>query len=193
MNKKLTRLSVGVLACALTACGLPLTPTASEPEMQSTSAASGYPAGVQELGGYPPPNILLGTIVPKENPPLPPVNAPQPPSGKASISGVFYSRSTLQIVPETAFYLTPANGESGREPPAIVGEPDTRRGDVLGQTDASGQFVLADVPPGSYYMFLWAPYDWRPVEMNKDDQTPRLIELMSDQIAPLGVMYVTWP
>jgi hypothetical protein len=74
-----------------------------------------------------------------------------------------------------------------------VGEPDTSQGDIVGKTDANGQFTLNDIPPGNYYMFLWAPYDWRVAEMGEHDQSPRLIELMADQALPLGLIYVTWP
>lgn len=126
-------------------------------------------------------------------PPAPPAEAPKPESGRAAISGVFYSRSNSQVIPGTLFYLRPAAGADGREPPSIVGDPDTQQGDVVGQTDQNGQFTLNDVPPGNYYIFIWAPYDWRPVEMSADDQNLRLIELKPDQSAPLGVLYVAWP
>ena len=147
----------------------------------STGGTTGYPAPEAE----PAPSVIA-------DPPPAPAEAPQPASGKASISGVFYSPYAGRAIKETAFYLVRAVGVNNDEMPAIL-PVDQQPGDIGGKTDDAGQFALTDVPPGNYYLLLWAPYTWRPAQVGPDDPQPRLLKLAADQRLALGVVYVWWP
>lgn len=121
-----------------------------------------------------------------------PIGAPQPGPGKASISGVLYSYTMSRVLPGTMFYLTRAVGNDNRTMPTWLIGPEVEKGDIRGWTDVNGQFALNNIPPGNYYLIIWAPYDWIPAENSSDDPTPRLIELGENQREPLGVVYVPW-
>lgn len=90
------------------------------------------------------------------------------------------------------FYLTPAVGEDHRQMPTFLIGPHENAEDVRGYTDSNGQFVLDNVPPGNYYLIVWAPYDWVPAETSRADATPLLLELAPDQKKPLGIVYLGW-
>lgn len=125
--------------------------------------------------------------------PVAPVHAPQPNPGKASISGTLYSYTLSRVIPETMFYLTRAVGDDNRKMPTWLIGPEVEKGDIRGWTDANGQFALNNIPPGNYYLIVWAPYDWIPAVSLSDDSSPRLIELPADRRQVLGIVYVPWP
>jgi len=125
--------------------------------------------------------------------PEPPLTAPRPAPGRASISGLLYSYTIARIVPETLFYLTPAVGTDQRSMPRLLIGPDEDRGDIIGTSDAQGLVVLDDVPPGNYYLIVWAPLNWTIVEESPANQMPHLIELRPGDEKPLGVLFVSWP
>ena len=122
-----------------------------------------------------------------------PSDAPSPPSGQASLTGVLYSYTISSAVPGTIFYLTRAIGDDNRTMSPLLTGPNDEIGDIRGMTDAKGQFSLNGIPPGNYYLVVWAPYNWAPGENSSADHTPRLIELAADQRQPLGTVYVSWP
>jgi hypothetical protein len=118
---------------------------------------------------------------------------PTPQAGFSSISGFLQTPVEHKAIVSTAFYLAQGLGENSRTPPPVLSEPSILRGDIVGTTAGNGAFVLQNIPPGTYYMFVWAPYDWRPVQVSESDSTPRLLELAPNQGLPLGNLYVTWP
>ncbi len=125
--------------------------------------------------------------------PSAPGEAPPPEPGKASISGVIYSFTTLMPIPNTLFYLSRGEGMESKDfPPLLIG-PEVSKGDVIGRTDEKGQFFLKDVPPGNYFFVVSAPYNWSVATVSNTDFTPRLIELKPNQKQPLGVVYISWP
>jgi hypothetical protein len=65
--------------------------------------------------------------------------------------------------------------------------------DVSGQSDNQGRIVLNNIPPGRYYLAVWAPYNWILAVESASDSTPRLIVLEPDQRVNLGVIYLSWP
>jgi len=91
------------------------------------------------------------------------------------------------------FYLTQAVGNSNSEIPTWLIGPEVEKGDIRGWTDTQGQFALNNIPPGKYYLIVWAPYDWIPAVKSDNDPSPLLIELSASQRQILGIVYVPWP
>lgn len=195
MPRRLNLIALGLLVIGLAACGsaAPSLPAASvQPTPAPDGLTGGYPApGSAVPESYPAPGDAIPTVA--FGIPALPDMAPQPSPGRASVAGVLFSHRENRAIVHTGFYFTPATGPNGDEPPPVVGDPDSARGDFAGQTDATGQFVLTDLAPGRYYVFVWAPYDWRVVENGPEDRAPRLVELRADEGAVLGVLYVDWP
>jgi len=153
-----------------TACGSAVTPLSSP----LTSSQSPVAARSPETD-------LLSLI------PDPPV--PEP--GKASISGLLYSISGKGPIPSTLYYLTPSKEPD--TPPNILVGPRDEEGDVRGTSDDQGRIVLNNIPPGSYYLAVWAPYNWVLAVESETDMTPRSINLQVNQQVNLGVVYLPWP
>jgi hypothetical protein len=122
-----------------------------------------------------------------------PSEAPMPESQKASIAGVLYTFAGQGPIPGTLFYLTPGRGEGQQELPTVLTGPHEEDGDIAGTSDDKGWIALNDVPPGSYYLAVWAPYNWILATESDVDLTPRLISLEADQRLNLEVIYVPWP
>jgi len=125
--------------------------------------------------------------------PLPPSYAPQPEAGLSALSGALYSYTINKIIPETMFYLTKAQGENHNSMPGFLAGPDPSRGDRIEHSDLYGNFQLNDIPPGSYFLIVSAPYNWCPAETAPADPTPRLIQLAAGDRLALGIVYVSWP
>lgn len=136
-----------------------------------------------------------GEPTPVQSEPLP-VSSQDPPApgpGKASISGVLYTFTGKGPIPGTAFYLIPAgDGDQSEPPPAMMGIREENK-DVSGQSDNQGRIVLNNIPPGRYYLAVWAPYNWIVAVESDVNPTPRLIVLEPDQRLNLGVIYLSWP
>ncbi len=117
---------------------------------------------------------------------------PEPERGKASVSGILYSFCAGRGIPGTVFYLTPASGE-GAEPPTLLFGPRPEKGDVRGVSGDAGEVRLDNVPPGSYYLAVWAPYKWVLVVESEGSETPRVIELRAGERKALGILQLCWP
>jgi len=125
--------------------------------------------------------------------PNPPAGATDPEPGKGSISGTLYSPIQKMVVPETQFYLTPGWGVDQREvPPTFVG-PQVDKGDIELRSDAQGNFSANNIPPGNYYLAVWAPLTWDIAQVSDKDTKPLLLEIKADQKYPLGIVNVSWP
>jgi hypothetical protein len=105
---------------------------------------------------------------------------------------VLYSYTLLRVVPNTVFYLTLGVGEDKQTIPPILVGPNSEK-DIRAASDDKGQFALGDIPPGNYYLVVWAPYTWVLGEVSSGSGNPRLIELAPDQSVPLGIVYLSWP
>mgnify|MGYP001133039745 CR=1 FL=1 len=122
-----------------------------------------------------------------------PTEAPTPETGKASLRGVLYTFSGHAPVPETIFYLTSAVGETKQDPPSVFVGPREEQGDIQGMSDTEGRIFLNNIPPGNYYLAVWAPYNWILVVESATDPTPRLIVVEPNQQEDLGTGYLSWP
>lgn len=113
--------------------------------------------------------------------------------GLAMFKGRLIVKVSQKPLPKTAFYLAPATGEGKNEvPPAFSGsQQDT----IQGFTDDNGNFVIGNIPPGNYYVFIWAPLNW--ILLTKADQTengmPYLLVFQADQELNIGEQFVNWP
>jgi len=125
--------------------------------------------------------------------PMPPADAPPPQGGLASLSGALYSYTIQKIIPETMFYLTPAGGENRDSLPPFIAGPRRENGDITGRSDLYGNFAFDDIPPGSYFLIVSAPYNWCPAERSPSDGAALLIRLAAGDRLALGVVYISWP
>ncbi len=117
----------------------------------------------------------------------------EPEKGMASISGLLYHYARDQVIPGTQFYLTPAiiDGDKVYPPTMYVG-PQPEKGDVLGFTNNEGQLFLTNVPPGKYYIAVWAVYDWFVVQETEESGKPLLLTLEAGDKVNLGLLYTQW-
>lgn len=202
-----------VLSLLLAACGggepEPTAILAAAPEAINTSAPEAAAAKPESplaqpespLGQPPSPLVLppfeigrpindfnLITQVAAEQKPL----APQ--AGRGSISGVLYSYQTTAVIPGTAFYLTPAIEVEGQlVPPTLYSGPKEANGDVGSSTDNYGRFDLDNVPPGTYYLAVFAPYDWILAFESQEATMPLKIEVKEGDQLDLDILWVSWP
>ena len=162
---------------------------------QDNQISNSYPSSDLNNIIYPYPaegSSLLSTL---QNGQLPhaPSDAPTPPEGKASISGTVFSFTSFIVIPDTTIYLTPAQGDKQELFPMLTG-PNPQAGDIPGRTDSKGQFFINNVPPGNYFIIVWAPYSWSVVvDHVKDPPSPLLFSLEANRQYSLGVLQVSWP
>lgn len=154
------------------------------------TAACSFPASMEPT---PATELSREAPSPVQGEPLsaPSQDPPEPGSGKAAISGVLYTFTGKGPIPGTLFYLTPA-GDQSTPPPALMGIREENK-DVSGQSDSQGRIVLNNIPPGRYYLAVWAPYNWIIAVESDTNPTPRLIVLEPDQRLDLGMIYLSWP
>lgn len=158
------------------------------------SAASEFPAsssGIQTA--YPLPEGSAGTQLPIGVVPSPPTEAPEPDPGMASISGVLYSYTIKQAIAGTGFFLIPAVGPDKKDVPPIIVSPEASKGEIISRSDNSGNISIKDIPPGNYYLVVWAPMNWSVAQISEEDTNPLLLELSAGSRIPLGVIYISWP
>lgn len=158
------------------------------PQSQAIPEYPGISAEPQSLSEYPDP---LNTDV--YLPPEPPNTAPKPKPGMAAISGALYSYNSEIRIAGTQAYLTLASGENQDELYPVLGGPKPEIGDITFTTDEKGNFELDNIPPGRYFLIVWAPYSWSPVQISETDNAALLFDLKADQEHPLGVLNVSWP
>jgi hypothetical protein len=122
------------------------------------------------------------------------IRPPIPQEGRASLTGLLYSFGPIPgVIRETPFYLMPISGESDQAFPILLLGPRIENGDVQGISDNEGRISLDDVPPGNYYLAVWAPYNWILAVESPTVMTPRIITLEPNKYYDLGVIYVPWP
>jgi hypothetical protein len=204
MIKRKVLIFVCIIVTLLSSCTntkLTASPTATNPPNPTGSIETAYPAlpgseaptnSSNNQSAYP----ITGdnfTPVPVGVVPSPPQDAPEPDPGKASISGALYAYTIKQALPGTGFYLLPAVGPDKKGTPLAIVEPDPSKGDIIGHTDNTGMILMKDIPPGNYFLVVWAPLNWSLAQKSEADTSPMLIELSAGSRLALGVIYVSWP
>lgn len=162
--------------------------TTHAPISPYVTPSTGYPSLSNTALSYPGPTITQSSQSPDAQ-----IEAPVPEKGLASISGVLYSYTMQTVVVGTPFYLTSAIGPDKQTVPPVLTGPEDDRGDIRGQSNDKGQFVIVGIPPGNYYLVVSTPLNLTLADVAPDNQKPRLIELAPDQQLPLGVIYLSWP
>jgi len=64
---------------------------------------------------------------------------------------------------------------------------------LVAESDDQGRIVLTDVPPGNYFLAVWAPYNWVLAHESRTDLTPRSFVLEPDTEHDLGRIEMVWP
>ena len=131
--------------------------------------------------------------LPTPAPPEPTRVIVDPEPGAAAFQGAIFAASSNGPIGGTQFYLTRAVGLEENFVPPVLGGP--RDVDIEGMTELDGSFALTNVPPGKYYMVIWAPLNW--ILLNDmagiGDELPILLELEADKTEDIGVMTINWP
>jgi len=120
---------------------------------------------------------------------------PEPEAGMATLSGQLFNTTGQSVIPGTAFYLAPAQPapEAGNDLVLVLKGPDVAAGDVVGKSDDQGNFTLNDVPPGDYYLVVWAPYNWLPIPADAEDTMPRVFKIRAGDRLDVGRLELVWP
>lgn len=136
--------------------------------------------------------LVFDSPIPTATTAYPTPTAPTPAQGKGVVRGGFFSTTTDMAVAETSVYLVRGVGPERDEMPPVW--PGPVEGDVKGRTDKQGWFVISDVPPGVYYVAIWAPLDWFILDEYRDGmRQPTALDVHADQVVDLGYMVVSWP
>lgn len=133
----------------------------------------------------------LGTVSPLATPFT--LSLPDPVEDGAVVGGELYSIVFDTVIPGTAFYFTPAIGDDADIPPSVYVGSDAEKGDVLSQSDESGRFIIPNIPPGNYFLVVWAPYSWVIALEDETSTTPKLFVFETGQQYDLGRLYFDWP
>jgi len=134
------------------------------------------------------------TSVPATSEPsLAPTATPSLAPGMGCMTAIALTIGTDAPIPGTRFYLAPALGGDDPHPPVMYAGPDPEKGHVPGTTGEAGEIDLREVPPGRYYLAMWAPYDWVLAVTARDDETPLLISVEAGSCVELGELWFPWP
>jgi len=118
--------------------------------------------------------------------------APQPKPGFGTVSGMLFSTGTLQGgIMGTKVYLEKADEYNGTFSPLPV-SVGPQAGDVVTESNNLGQFQL-EVPPGHYYLSVWAPYNWLLASSDEKETEPLLVTVEDGKPLDLGLLYLQWP
>jgi hypothetical protein len=95
-------------------------------------------------------------------------------------------------IAETYFYLTPGVGEHGDQIPRLLTGAGPK--DIQSHTDRQGWFAVDNIPPGTYFMVVWAPLAWAVLETEEGDATaPVPLKLEPGKVLDLGELRIIWP
>jgi hypothetical protein len=97
------------------------------------------------------------------------------------------------VLPGTQAYLTPGWDDDQRSLPAAFVGPQPEKGDILFFSDNVGNFSIKNIPPGNYYLVVWAPLNWVVAQISETEAIPLLLEIKPDQRVNLGIVYLAWP
>lgn len=147
---------------------------------------------------YPTEDAQISTLYPAWDRPkvkfeelTPPVDAPEPLEGRASISGLLYAFDISVPLANIDFIFVPAVIAEGIPiVPPIFTNGDAKNGDIIGRTDINGIFYLDNVAPGLYYLLINYP-DHSAIGVESENTLyNRLFEFEADKSYLLGVIKV---
>lgn len=166
----------------------PASPLPADASGQTATEAAAVPAG-PHIEIAVPSDINVITQLAQET------KAAAPKEGMASLSGVLYAPTVNRIIPGTQFYLTPAIEDNGQlYIPTLFAGPKADNGDIAGISNEKGQLLLDNVPPGNYYLAVWAIYNWPLAFGGATEELPLLITVEAGEQRDLGLLYVPeWP
>ncbi|MBP7227998.1 MAG: hypothetical protein KA988_02730 [Longilinea sp.] len=122
---------------------------------------------------------------------LQPPAAPETAEGTASISGILYVPSQELVLTKMQFYLVAAEGdEHNLVPQILVVGGLASRGDIVSETNEKGEFLLANIPPGNYFLVASPPNTVTLAVNSPTDMKPLLIKLEANQRLSLGVVII---
>jgi len=175
---------VGIVlaACTASPSAPTLTPSRQRAEPSPLSTAT-------ELKAFESPLTLES---PLPTPPHTPLVVETPKPGRASVSGVIWSTGGNGPIPKTSLYLSPVQSLDPKAQPLILG-PQNDRGDVRGVSDGEGRFVFNSIPPGQYFLYVWAPLNWIAATQNATTEDLLQIVLAPDAVVDIGRVDVSWP
>ncbi len=133
----------------------------------------------------------IETPVPSPTPTA--VNLVEPEPDLAALQGTVFANSTLSAIGDTQYYLVEAVGENKDLVPPLLAGPQAN--DIVGKTNDDGSFAMTNIPPGNYYMIIWAPLNWIVLAdpSGIGDRLPILLELKANETRDIGKMTITWP
>lgn len=178
--------------------------TVSPTKPEQTSNASPYPEPSSEQAltvntpsAYPGPREIPDRINPEYPDPVAttppptsvPVVVPTPGAETGVVTGQLLSLDSKEPLQQQSIYLgqmvflTPGPGytlhiQEKSSPHSI--------------TDNEGRFAIGDVPPGSYVLFVWTPFNASTLTDEKSGQ-PREIKVQAGQTIDIGQKYVNPP
>jgi hypothetical protein len=176
-------LALALVGCQAAPTEIPVeTPAPGEtPAEQATGAADAFVSP-----------LAFDSPLPTPTAPGPTPTAPAPAPGKGVVRGGFFSTTTAMAIADTSVYLIRGVGPERDEMPPVW--PGPVEGDVKGRTDAQGWFVITDVPPGVYYVAIWAPLDYVILDEYKESvRQPTALNVQADQVLDLGYLVISWP
>jgi hypothetical protein len=157
----------------------------------SLPSVFGYPA--QGASGYPAPETqedILSTTFPEDlYPPTPSIELSSE-SNTGVLLGVLFSVNSRITLPNTKVFLRSYNKN---DPLAIIPGPDPSNGDIVGGTNIDSVFIIENIPPGSYILFVWSPYGWNYVIPSNQSIDPIILDILPGQSLNMGVALVPWP
>lgn len=193
---------VGVIIILLSACGSVQTPPSPVESLLTDRPDNQFLGNTQDTWEpstmYPMEDTQIATLYPAWDRPKvkfeelnPPIDAPEPLEGKASISGLLYAFDISVPLANIEFILVPAVITEGTPiVPPIITNGDPESGDIIGKTDANGVFYLNDVAPGLYYLLINYP-DHSVIAVESDNTLyNRLLEFEANESYLLGVIKI---
>lgn len=117
-----------------------------------------------------------------------PKEAPLPENGKASISGIIFSKYSSTVLSNFRIYLSRAQGPNNDVVPPVLLGPLNDKGDIIGVSDENGIFEFNNLEPGNYYLIVIMPMTYEVAINSINDDRPKLISLKVNQRNPLGVI-----
>lgn len=161
-------------------------------DKEKTQIESSYPAPNDPMSadltlpGYIPPKT---TLSPASISKLVVLDPPEPDKSLGSLSGLIIDSNLNSLLNYMNICLYHSiNMEDNSFPPFIIG-CNEQNGDIEGKTDANGQFIFKNVPPGKY--FLIVTIDQSPIFQSPENVQPLLIQVDADNVLNLGVVYYT--